>query len=385
MTDQLAFFPNHSMLTGATAPRLPETYAGPGVPRSYDVAAKKVRSALIHEEAHPPLNPPAAVYPTSNSTEFDGLVKPYLTTKRWSRAYRFRFPTLIDPEDALVYARGRMIFETSSFYAPPYQDKERWRAYARKSFPFVTKTIRRGILLHSPRSYNYYHLMHDCMTRIAIADDLKIPKDVPLIATEGWVRSEIGMQFLQSSLFKDRALYLQPDDAILRCKELYVIQPPRNCGRLMRRVADSFPSQRPDGLTSDKLVVKREKDLVHLRKNLDIQELADQLEQRGYQTIDPATFTIAEQKWMFANATHVVSENGAALTNMIFCDPLKTRMDSLMVSKYATPTFQALASALGIRLHANILPSENVDTEIHATIPNEVMDRLLRPNPQHSG
>lgn len=376
MTDALAFYPNHSMLTGETAPRLTETYTGDGLPASFDVPSDKVRKALIHEVAHPALNPADDKCPTSNSAEFDRLVQPYLTTKRWARAYRFGFTTMIDPEDALVYAGGRMIFESSSFYAPPYQDKERRWAYMRKSLPFATKTIKRGILLHSPRSYNYYHLMHDCMTRIALAADLGIPRDVPLIATKNWAASEIGQQFLQSTLFDDRELVLQPDDQFLRCRELYVIQPQRNCRQLLQKVADSFPTKRPEGPVSDKLVVRREKDLVHLRKNTDIDTLAERLENKGYLTIDPATFTIPEQKWMFANATHVVAENGASLTNMIFCDPKKTKIDSLMVSKYATPTFQALASALGIKLHANILPSTNVDAEIHATIPPDIMDHL---------
>jgi capsular polysaccharide biosynthesis protein len=113
--------------------------------------------------------------------------------------------------------------------------------------------------------------------------------------------------------------------------------------------------------------------------------LTEQLCQRGYQAIDPATLSIPEQKWVFKNARHIVSENGASLINMIFCDPKKTRMDTIMVSKYATPTFQVLAASLGLDLQTHIVPSQNVGDEIHATIPQEIMNIFVHPKLQKTG
>lgn len=382
--DDLAFFHNHTMLTGDTAPRPPRKKKR-WHRLSYDVSSRRVENALIHEHAHDPVAQWGNPKPTSNSPAFNAEVAPYFETPRWARAYRFPFPVAIDPEDAQVYAFGHIIREASSFYAPPYQNTKRFRRFAAQSSRRKATTIPTGILLHSPRSFNYYHLMHDCITRIAMADDLGIPRDVPLIVTKDWIVSAIGRQFLKSDLFEGRKLYIHDDDTLLRCNALYMLQPQRNCPDLMQRVADSFPMQKPNVPTSDHLVVMRGIDLVHLRVNNDFAKLAHGLTQQGYQLIDPAAFSIPEQKWMFANAKHIVGENGAAFVNMIFCDPQKTRLDSLTVSKYATPTFQVLASALGINLHAHLLPSRNVGDQIHATIPRHIMDHFLGAKFQKTG
>lgn len=376
MSVNLFFVERPFMLTGRPAPRPPKDPPRFGQP-TYDYSPTELQKALISEEAHAPLSELCATFPTTGCPEYDAELTPYWNSVRWARAYRLNATALVDPKTAFVYVRGRLMREGVIFDQPPYQDIRRRALTWLMSLSWKTKRLKSGILLNTSRENNYYHLMHDFMTKIPFADDLEIAADVPLIVSEAWAKSVVGRQFLKSELFQSRPVVLHPQNRFLLCKELYVLQPPQNCGRLLRFVADGFEATEPADEVSPKLVLQRGDDVTHHRRCKGFDVLTAALVQRGYVAIDPARYTVSEQKWIFANASHIVAENGAAFGNLIFCDPKQVRIDALVTSKYATPTFQLLASALGICFTTHVVPSEVVGDEIHASILQDTVDAIL--------
>jgi len=379
MSSDLFFVERPFMLTGEPAPRPPREPVRFGQP-SYDPPVNTVRSALISEKRYPSLAMMGCATPTSNYPDYDKELATYWESPRLARAYRLRFRTLVHPDTAFVYARGRLMRESVIFDQPPYQDAKKRLSTWLQSLSWKTKRIKRGILLNTSRENNYYHLLHDFMTKIPYADDIGLAKDIPVIVSEAWVNSMLGKQFLQSDLFKSRTIVIQPENTFLRCNDLYVLQPTQNCQKLLGRVAASFDMQRPNSVMSSKFVLRRGDDVTHRRLCAGYDTLIKGLIQRGYQAIDPAQLTVPEQKWLFANATHIVGENGAAFANMIFCDTPKARIDALVTSKYATPTFQLLSSALDVKFQSHVIPSVISGNEVHATIPPETIDLLLTQN-----
>jgi capsular polysaccharide biosynthesis protein len=76
-------------------------------------------------------------------------------------------------------------------------------------------------------------------------------------------------------------------------------------------------------------------------------ELVPELEKRGFIVAQPGNWSVAEQKAVFAVARLVVAPHGAALTNLVFCQPGTVVLD-LMSATWPGLYFWGLASAQNV-------------------------------------
>lgn len=74
-------------------------------------------------------------------------------------------------------------------------------------------------------------------------------------------------------------------------------------------------------------------------------------EERGYRTVDLDGLTFTQQVTMFRSASHVAAIHGAALANLVWCDPERVAVIELVPRIDTTDfdCFQRLCEVLGIR------------------------------------
>ncbi len=88
------------------------------------------------------------------------------------------------------------------------------------------------------------------------------------------------------------------------------------------------------------------------------EELSALLERRGFQIVDPGSYSISEQINLFRNADVIVAPHGAALTNIGFCQE-RTLVYELMPRDYANACFNRLAQLMGLRYHADAFTNDD--------------------------
>jgi len=86
-------------------------------------------------------------------------------------------------------------------------------------------------------------------------------------------------------------------------------------------------------------------------------ELSELLQRRGFQVVDPGSYSVALQISMFRNARTIVSPHGAAMTNIGFCEP-GTQIYELMPKDYANACFNRIAQLMDLDYAADAFPNE---------------------------
>lgn len=83
------------------------------------------------------------------------------------------------------------------------------------------------------------------------------------------------------------------------------------------------------------------------RRVLNEDALVTALALRGYRRVSMADLPVAKQIAAFASASHIVAPHGAALANVVFCDPSTTLVEMFPAS-YGTAAYYVLAAGLGL-------------------------------------
>ncbi len=91
------------------------------------------------------------------------------------------------------------------------------------------------------------------------------------------------------------------------------------------------------------------------------QEMRQEMDRRGFSIIDPETMSFVEQVRAFANASVVIGQMGAAMTNTIFCRPTSTLI-YLAPRGWIEPFYWDLASVRGH--HYRVLYGDVIDPNV---------------------
>lgn len=357
----------------------PKTAVKPRKTPHHAVSKQREQSFVFHERLGPPLETCATPNPTSNMMALDKVVAQRFALPLWERAYHVKGRISIN-------ARRKHLFVGGDFFAPSTRKKHETRhhnTYQKGLAVFRSYFGNRVVLdqvlwlTHTHQDF-YFHTYHDLMTQVALADELGISKDVPIVVDDSWADLPHAKLFLKSNLLCDRQIVrLKPDETLV-CKSLYMLQPQHFCRRLLDRVASSFEEERPDKDFSDRLVLIRDKATLLSRSCAGMQDLVQALEAQGFSVLDPALLTMPQQKWVFARASHIVAENGSALTNIVHRGAGDLRIDALMASRFPSTTFQSLSKIYGFDYRAHVLPSTEQGKHVQSELTPDVMKNILK-------
>lgn len=231
---------------------------------------------------------------------------------------------------------------------------------------------------------NYAHWITEVFPRIVLfcADDRF--SGVPIVVNDGLHKNIMESLFLVAG--EDRAIITLPIGRALAVAELYLTS-----------VAGYVPFERRTNKCSDhshglfspgafellrnhligigwdaELAVWPEK--IYLRRNSDVRKVENALEienllvARGYVIVEPERLSFLEQVRLFSNAKTIFASSGAALANIIFCQP--SVKIYIFISKYENTSYwywQSMACASGklINYVFGVVTSKN-NQEIHA-------------------
>lgn len=339
---------------------------------------------LIHEAFRPPLATLDGPVPCSDITRYNDAIQKRLNAPIWERAYELTGDISVSGKRGFVYINGRLFQPSTAEKPPPYQTIwKRGVELVRKKSPkrIECDTV---LLVRHTLGHIYFHTYHDLLSKIVWANKLGIDPNIPMVVSAKWARGHYGAHFIKSDLFKGRHVILQEDDQTLLCKKLYWLRTPQFCQSHMDAVANSFEEQAPAIQPGEKLVLLREKKTHDTRLCEGMDELANGLISHGYKRVDPGDFSIPEQKWIFAKATHIVGENGSAFTNAIFRSGLPLTLDSIIPSRSATSTFQALSKAYGFKINSHLVHSRRETGCVRAFLDPKTVSKIMR-NAQING
>jgi len=242
---------------------------------------------------------------------------------------------------------------------------------------------RRGtaLLLGASNSDNYYCWLLDSLPRWK------------MLQAAGWKNYEFVLLHSQSFRFQNELLDRLKIPAAKRlcCSKNFIHQFERLVVPVMpypqRQIApwacewvrSLFPKQ--DGGPEKIFLARRG---AQRRRLVNEAELEASLQSRGFISLQPENFTVAEQAKLFGSAKCVVAPHGAGLANMIFAPP-----DALLVELFhpdiLRPTYKNLAAACGLRYAAIVgRPagdlSQTDDRWVEFSVPAPDVLRVLKEN-----
>lgn len=240
-----------------------------------------------------------------------------------------------------------------------------------------SRKIDEAIFFQHPWDCAFFPAFHILYPRLLLADDLGVPRDVPVLINCRFAAHAMTRQLLDTSLFEGREIVVQDFAETIHCKSLYVLDPFRYHRSYWDRLSDSIPERAPATEIGGRIVLVRREKVTSQRVTVGLEALISELEARGYQCLDPATLDLFEQKHVLSRARHIVAENGGALTNMFHRRNGPLRIESLIASAYQTSTFQALAGIFGHDFNSHVLQSQKTQTGIDLQLDRDTARAVL--------
>lgn len=182
-------------------------------------------------------------------------------------------------------------------------------------------------LIASPGAHSYYHWMLDIMPRLKTLQMCGIPFDKVFVGGphekfKKETLEQLGLTHDQI-LYGDKTTTIKANNLIIpSMPNLFALKRPSWACDFMRSlfIDDSIVER---SLPRKKLFITRKASSLAYSKRILIneKEIAGYLEQEGFETVTLEDLTIKEQAQLFYAADTIVAAHGAAMTNVIFCNP----------------------------------------------------------------
>ncbi len=212
-------------------------------------------------------------------------------------------------------------------------------------------------------AFNYYHLTFEILSRYAYVAGYLVKNDITILLDED-ARKYIQCQELIDMIIGDVSIRFLNEGKRICCKK--VIYPSMNTWMPMN-VRRKYDFRLSDNLIAESAIKnirqatekyrkeKRERKLFVSRKNMAFSriknevEVASLFEQAGYEIVCTEELSLIEQIEIFSSASSIVSASGAALTNIVYCNP-GTVFGCIIPKKYNFCIYSSIAYMVGCRI-----------------------------------
>jgi hypothetical protein len=344
------------------------------VSKAIRLSPREERKALLY---HRDLPAPSALPhpdPDIDDDVLAAVVRIQLSRPRWEAAWHFLGDIRVAPGRPFVFVNNRLVAGSTGINedAPGAA----WRNYARMAARRPVLRIERGILLRDTWEDNYWHLLQDILPRLAMANEIGIDDEVPIIVS-GRLMKAYGDRLARTSVLSQRPLVIQPEGQTLRCKELFLLQPA------------SFPSHRMEAISGwiDKtdlqtpnarfIYCRRAATTSNGRTTENAEETEALFRKAGFAIVDPASLGIGEQKAIFEQAEAIAGINGAAFANAVFRHGRRLSIGAFMSPNWLSSTFPAMAKVYGFDYSSFSVNPTGDDPRSELHIPRDTALRLI--------
>ncbi|MEL6609001.1 MAG: glycosyltransferase family 61 protein [Pseudomonadota bacterium] len=307
----------------------------------------------------PPVAPNAPPGAFADDPDYDRGVRVAARTPRWSSWHSFPNAS-IGPRDGRIVTGGLMVPRTALVPGAEAFPRKKQVKHWLKEMVWTRRRVDVALSLRNWHRSNFWHDFTDVAGRLVMAADHPELDGVPVLVSEAFAKSSLGTALIDSPLFAGREVIVQGERDIVRVDNLILLQTPLYDRGLIDRVAAVIPSGDWAQTPPRRIVLIRNAGNFSRRSCRGYDVLVANLVARGFTAIDPATLSIAAQKRLFETATHIVTENGAALTNMVFAPRGQLQLDVLVGVTAATETFQLLSYLYGHRMRTHLVDDHDL-------------------------
>jgi tetratricopeptide (TPR) repeat protein len=270
--------------------------------------------------------------------------------------------SIIDKEKFFVKETTNRNYDNSKFIRLRSADKKKFLIAYEKEHTLEEPCILIGSL------HNYYHMLVDHITRLAIIEQEVNFKDLPLLITD-YQMAPFFNQCLEMLKISPNRLIKVPTNSIIRCKKIVVPtmltmkKSPMAMGvRWLRKKI--MPEQLLNNRQGSKIIFISRAG-VDYKKLINEEEIINSLEKFNIEVISPQDHSLTKQVEIFNQAKCIIGPHGTGLTNILWAPPgvkiidLKGQFNHF---KY----IEALADSLGASytsITGNSIIPENADTQ----------------------
>lgn len=256
-------------------------------------------------------------------------------------------PVLDEPQVAISgFLMRRLVFHAADPHSPLLLHRTPDRSVLR--LPRELPTVSGPALLLGGIAA-YYHQTVEYLGTLAIAEELGVPADVPLLVNHDLAPFQLE-QLAMLGIGEERLIRVRPDTP-MRFERVWIASRPVMGGRWIDPIMPAWYRRRLGlalGPGRRKLYLTRAG--TNRRRIANEADVVSTLSRRGYETVRLEAMTVREQVDLLADASHIVAPTGAALTNMIFTPP-GARVVAVYNRAFAAVDadlyFDALAAACG--------------------------------------
>ncbi|MHC5673711.1 glycosyltransferase family 61 protein [Nostoc sp.] len=210
-----------------------------------------------------------------------------------------------------------------------------------------------SVLATENGKYNYFHWMFDVLPRIHL---LKLTNNYNHI--EKFVTNQLKYNFQQESLkiigIPKEKIIESNENIHLKVDSLVVPSLPGIPGAMplwvcefLRRSFLFNPVIKQINEVEKIYITRRN---ANYRRVLNEDEIIQVLKKFDFTVLDPGDFTITEQVAIFSSAKIIISPHGAALTNLVFCNP-GTKVLEIFSPLYVNTCYRCLCNQVNIEYY----------------------------------
>ena len=296
---------------------------------------------------------------------------------RWEAAWHLRGDIRVTPgTHPLVFTNNRFVPGSVGFS----DDLPIWQNYARRLMGRPTLCVDRALLLRDSWDYNYWHLLHDILPRLVMAEAIDLDPTIPIVVSENLMKSH-GDRLSRTPFLKGRAVIVQPEGRTLCCKELFLLRPGALASHWTPGVVSRILAKSNFAPGSPYIYCRREPESSDGRtaeNNLEIEEI---FRSAGFAIIDPAPMTLNQQKAIFQHAEVIAGINGAAFANALFRHDKRLTIGALISSNWMSTTFPTMAKVFGFSyvgyVVAPVLDGDNASIVVQPDTVRMLIERVL--------
>lgn len=256
----------------------------------------------------------------------------------------------VDPKMGILFDNGRVVWGSTDV-----PERERSPHFF-KHLTKAGKQLPSGILLHHLHGDNYFHFMVYVMSKVWLAEQASLAKEIPFIANTAIAGTRFFQKALELGVFQGRAVLVQPKKDVWQVGEAYLPRPVPIGAEALEWTAGVFRERQM--LTDGQPVFAlRSKSAANGRTFRNQDDVNNLLEAEGFLVVDPADLDLPKQAELFSQAPIIAGAHGAALTNMLFRAGRPTGVIELFSPGMGSPHYALMARELGFDYTSGITHS----------------------------
>jgi hypothetical protein len=294
---------------------------------------------------------------------------------RWEAAWHLRGDIRVAPGHPLVFANNRFVPGSAGF-DEDVATSSIWRNYARRLMGRPTLRVDRAILLRDFWDGNYWHLLHDILPKLVMAEAIDLDPTIPVVVS-GILMKRHGDRLSGTPFLKGREVIVQPERHTLCCKELFLLRPGEFARHWTPGVVARIPAEPLVAFGSRYIYCRREAESSEGRTAENSLEIEEIFRSAGFAVVDPAPMTLNRQKAIFERAEVIAGINGAAFANALFRHDKPLTIGALISSNWMSTTFPTMAKVFGFSYAGFVVAPVADGTGGSILVPLDTVSRLI--------